>query len=52
MTSASSKAPAKAPRATPKRAAAPRRSPKPQRHCSGAGIVDVSGRWQLRLEDY
>jgi hypothetical protein len=32
-------------------AAAPRAA-KPRRHCTGAGIVDTSGRWQLRLEDY
>jgi hypothetical protein len=28
------------------------RSAKPRRHCSGFGIVDTTGRWQPRLEDY
>jgi hypothetical protein len=48
-----SKAVAKAGQDAKRKHERPRRlPPRSRRHCTGAGIVDMSGRWQPRVEDY
>jgi hypothetical protein len=38
--------------AKPKHVVLRPQAPRPRRQCTAAGIVDTSGRWQVRLEDY